>query len=229
MRAKTLSWGEDMKRFVVIGLGNFGAAVAETLYGLGNEVVAMDTDPERVEEVALHVANAVVGDGTDVRALRQVGAEEADGAVVSTGEDITASALTALMLRDLGVPEIYVKVISTDHARLIEKIGVTETIFPERDSGIRLGRRVSSSAILNFVPLARGFSLQEMAVPGAWVGRTLRDLELPRKWGISVVGLRDVLHDEIRSLPDPDRPLMESDTLLVAGADERLAEAARVR
>jgi len=218
-----------MKRFVVIGLGNFGAAVAETLYGLGNEVVAMDTEPDRVDAVAEHVANAVVGNGTDIRALRQVGAEEADGAVVSTGEDITASALTALLLRDLGVPEIYVKVISADHARLIEKIGVTETIFPERDSGIRLGRRVSSSAILNFVPLAQGFSLQEMAVPSAWVGETLRTLELPRQWGISVVGVRDVLHGEIRSLPDPDQPLVESDTLLVAGADERLEAAAKVR
>lgn len=218
-----------MKRFVVIGLGNFGAAVAETLYGLGNEVVAMDTEPHRVEAVAEHVANAVVGNGTDIRALRQVGAEEADCAVVSTGEDITASALAVLMLRDLGVPEIYVKVTSADHARLIEKIGVTDTIFPERDSGIRLGRTVSNAAVLNFVPLARGFSLQEMAVPSAWVGMTLRSLELPRKWGISVVAVRDVLHDEIHALPDPDHPLVESDTLLVAGADDRLGTAARVR
>lgn len=218
-----------MKRFVVIGMGNFGSALAETLYGLGNEVVAMDVDPDRVDGVADHVTNAVVADGTDVRVLRRVGAEDADAAVVSTGEDITASALATLVLRDLGVPEIYVKVISSDHARLIEKIGVTETIFPERESGIRLGRRVASSSLLNFVPLAPGFSLQEMAVPSEWVGDTLRHLELPRKWGITVVGLRDVLHDEIRSLPDPDAPLLESDTLLVAGRDDRLETAAKVR
>lgn len=218
-----------MKRFIVIGLGNFGTAVAETLYGLGHEVVALDTDPDRVDAVADGVAHAVVGDGCDPRTLKRLGVEDMDVAVVSTGSDITASALAALVLRDLGVAEVYVKVISEVHARLIEKIGVTETIFPERESGIRLGRRVSSGALLNFVPLAPGFSLQEMAVPSDWVGHTLRELELPRKWGITVVGLHDVLHGETRALPDPDAPLTESDTLLVAGADEKLAQAARVR
>ena len=218
-----------MKRFVVIGLGNFGAVVGETLYGLGHEVVALDIDADRVELVANHVTNAVVGDGTDIRVLRRLGVEDADGAVISTGANLTASGLAALMLRDLDVPEIYVKVTSSDHARLIEKIGVTETVFPERDSGIRLGRRLSSAGLLNFVTLAPGFSLQEMAVPSAWIGRTLRMLQLPRKWGITVVGVRDVLHDQVRSLPDPDAPLVESDTLLVAGEDRRLASAARVR
>lgn len=218
-----------MKRFIVIGLGNFGAAVAETLYGMGHEVVALDNNADRVDAIAEVVAHAVVGDGCDVRTLKRLGVEDVDVAVVSTGSDITASALAALVLRDLGVSEVYVKVISEVHARLIEKIGVTETIFPERESGIRLGRRVSSGSLLNFVPLAPGFSLQEMAVPGAWVGQTLRALELPRRWGITVVGVRDVLHGEIHTLPDPDAPLMESDTLLVAGADDKLAAAARVR
>lgn len=217
-----------MKRFIVIGLGNFGSAVAETLYGMGHEVVALDSNADRVDAIAEVVAHAVVGDGCDPRTLKRLGVEDMDVAVVSTGSDVTASAMAALVLRDLGVPEVYVKVISEVHARLIEKIGVTETIFPERESGIRLGRRVSSGSLLNFVPLATGFSLQEMAVPGHWVGQTLRVLELPRKWGITVVGVRDVLHDEVHAVPDPDAPLLESDTLLVAGADEKLAAAARV-
>ncbi len=218
-----------MKRFIVIGLGNFGAAVAETLYGLGHEVVALDTDTERVEAVADIVAHAVVGDGCDPRTLRRLGVEDIDVAVVSTGSDITASAMAALVLREVGVAEVYVKVISEVHARLIEKIGVTETVFPERESGIRLGRRICTGSLLNFVPLAPGFSLQEMAVPSEWVGRSLRTLELPRKWGITVVGVRDVLHGEVHALPDPDAPLVESDTLLIAGPDERLGAAARVR
>lgn len=218
-----------MKRYIIIGLGNFGAAVAETLYGLGHEVVALDSDPDRVEGVADVVSHAVVGDGCDPRTLKRLGVEDADVAVVSTGSDVTASAMAALVLRDLGVPEVYVKVISPIHARLIEKIGVTETIFPERESGIRLGHRVSTGSLLNFVTLAPGFSLQEMAVPADWEGRSLRELELPRKWGITVVGVRDVLHGEIHTLPDPDAPLLESDTLLIAGPDDRLAAAAAVR
>ena len=218
-----------MKRFVVIGLGNFGSSVAETLHSIGHDVAALDRDAERVDQMARLVARAAVGDGSDVRTLRRIGAEDADAAVISTGDDITASALTALVLRDLGVEEIYVKVVSHDHARLIEKIGVTETIFPERESGIRLGRRISSRLLLNYVQLGADFSLQEMAVPTAWVGRSLRDLELPRRHGISVVAVHDVLMDQIHPVPDPDAPLKESDTLLVFGTDENLSRAAGLK
>jgi len=211
-----------------VGLGNFGSSVAETLHAAGHDVAALDQDPERVDQMARLVARAAAGNGTDVRTLRRLGADDADAAVISTGDDITASALTALILRDLGVEEIYVKVISHDHARLIEKIGVTETIFPERESGIRLGKRISSRSLLNYIQLGADFSLQEMAVPAAWVGRSLRDLQLPRRHGISVVAVHDVLMDQIHPVPDPDAPLKESDTLLVAGTDENLRKAAEV-
>lgn len=213
-----------MKRFVVIGLGNFGSSVAETLYSMGHDVVALDRNPERVDRMARLVTRAAEGDGTDVRTLEQIGAGDADAAVISTGDNITASAMTALVLRDLGVSEIYVKVISHDHARLIEKIGVDETIFPERESGIRLGKRISSRSVLNYVQLGANFSLQEMAVPSNWVGRSLRELKLPARHGISVVAIHDYLIDEIESVPDPDDALKESDTLLVAGPDEKLAK-----
>lgn len=218
-----------MKRFVIVGLGNFGASVAETLHSIGHDVAALDTDPERVDQMARLVSRAATGDGTDIRTLQRIGAEDADAAIISTGDDITASAMTALVLRDLKVSEIFVKVISHDHARLIEKIGVTETIFPERESGIRLGKRISSRSLLNYVQLGSDFSLQEMAVPADWVGKSLRDLQLPRHHGISVVAVHDVLMDEILPVPDPDAPLKESDTLLVAGTDESLAKAAKVR
>jgi trk system potassium uptake protein TrkA len=217
-----------VKRFIVVGLGNFGASVAETLHALGHDVAALDRDPDRVDGMARLVSRAAAGDGTDTRTLRRIGVEDADAAVISTGDDITASALTALLMRDFGVQDVYVKVVSQDHARLIEKIGVTETIFPERESGIRLGKRISSLTLLNYVQLGVGFSLQEMAVPSAWVGRSLRDLELPRRHGISVVAVHDVLMDSIQPVPDPDAPLKESDTLLVAGRDENLAKAARI-
>jgi trk system potassium uptake protein TrkA len=218
-----------VKRFVIVGLGNFGASVAETLHGIGHDVAALDRNAERVDQMARIVSRAGVGDGTDVRTLRRIGAEDADAAVISTGDDITASALTALVLRDLGIEELYVKVVSHDHARLIEKIGVTETIFPERESGIRLGKRISSGTLLNYVQLGADFGIQEMAVPGAWVGHTLRDLQLPRKHGISVVAVHDVLMDAIHPVPDPDALLKDSDALLVAGSDKSLARAAALQ
>jgi trk system potassium uptake protein TrkA len=170
-----------------------------------------------------------VGDGRSATALERAGATDADVGIVSTGDDITASILSTLALRDHGVSEIYVKVVSTDHARVMAKIGVTETIFPERESGLRLATRVSSRGILNYVHLGAGFSVQEMAVPESWIGRSLRELGLPRRYRISVLAVHDVLLDEMILVPEPDARLKESDTLVVAGSDEDLAKAARVR
>ena len=218
-----------MKRFVVVGLGNFGSSVAEALHAQGHDVIAIDVDEDAVDRIAPHVSRAAVGDGRSATALERAGATEADVGIVSTGDDITASILATLALRDHGVSEIYVKVVSTDHARVMAKIGVTETIFPERESGLRLATRVSSRGILNYVQLGAGFSVQEMAVPESWIGRSLRELGLPRRYRISVLAVHDVLLDEMILVPEPDARLKESDTLVVAGSDEDLAKAARVR
>ncbi|UCF68321.1 MAG: TrkA family potassium uptake protein [Acidobacteriota bacterium] len=218
-----------MKRFVVVGLGNFGAAVAETLQAIGHEVAALDRQAERVDAMASLVTRAAVGDGTDIRTLRRLGADAADAAIISTGDDITASAMTTLMMRDLKVEEIYVKVASPDHARLIEKIGVTETIFPERESGVRLAKRISTRLLLTYVQLGLDFGLQEMAVPESWIGKSLRELELPRRHGISVVAVHDVLTNRFQPVLDPDAPLKDSDTLIVAGTDAKLNRASRLK
>lgn len=216
-----------MKRFIIVGLGNFGAAVAETLHSMGHEVVAIDRDPDRVDEISRRVTRAAVGDGSELRTLERLGGADADAAVISTGGDITASAMTALACRDLDLPEVYVKVVSRDHARLIEKIGVTETIFPERESGTRLGKRISSRLLLNYVDLGAEFGLQEMAVPSKWVGRSLRELQLRRRHSITVVAVHDMLTDTMHPIPDPDEPLKDSDTLIVAGKAGSLASVAQ--
>ncbi|MBM3320251.1 MAG: TrkA family potassium uptake protein [Candidatus Eisenbacteria bacterium] len=218
-----------MKRIVVIGLGNFGAAVAETLYAGGQEVAALDADEKRVERIAPRVTLAAVGDGKDIKTLERIGAREADAAVVSMGDDIAESVLTALALRDIGVQEIYVKVVSDNHARVMEKIGVTETIFPEKESGMRLGRRVASRWLLNYVELTPGFSIQEMVVPLPWINRSLRQLELPKNYRVSVVAVHDVLTDRVSTIPDPDEPLRDSDTLLLAGKEADLAKIAEIK
>jgi trk system potassium uptake protein len=217
-----------MKRFIIVGLGNFGAGVAESLHRAGHDVVAVDTNENAIDRIAQYVGRAAVGDGRDARTLERVGARDVNAAVISTGDDITASVLTTLALRDLGIREIYVKVISGDHGRVMEKLGVAETIFPERESAIRLAHRIATQTLINYVQLADNFGLQEMAVPDRWVGRSLRELELPKLQRISVVALHDVLTDEIMTVPDPDAPLKESDTLIVAGATEDLARVAKL-
>jgi trk/ktr system potassium uptake protein len=218
-----------MKRFVVIGLGNFGASVATALAAMHHEVTALDVDAAKVERVAMLVARAVMGDGTDHEVLERIGARDADVGIVSTGDDVTASVLTAIGLRDCGVDEVHVKVISDIHARILEKLGVAGTIFPEREAAELLAKRVASRSILNYVYLGPRFSAQEMAVPEHWIGRTLRELELPRRYSVSVIAVHDCLSDEIRPVPDPDALLKDSDTVLVAGRDEHLRRVASIR
>jgi trk system potassium uptake protein len=174
------------------------------------------------------VTRAAVADGKSLEALQRIGAKGADVGIVSTGDDITASILASMALRDLEVREVYVKVISRDHARVMERMGVTETVFPERDSALELAARLSGSAVLNYVRLGAGFSIQEMAVRDEWIGKSLRELELRRQYSISVIALHDILTDQIMSPPDPDARLKESDTLLVAGRDEHLAQTAKL-
>lgn len=217
-----------MKRFVIVGLGNFGASVAEALFAKGHEVVAIDPDEKSVDRVAPYVTRAAVGDGRDVQVLERIGAKGADAGVISTGDDITASILSTMALHDIHVRDVYVKVISRDHARVMDHLGVTESIFPERESAISLGSRMSGVGLLNYVRLGPGFSIQEMAVPECWSGKSLRVLELRRQFGISVIAIHDVLTDQIDPAPDPDALLKDSETLLVAGKDEDLVRIAEV-
>ena len=170
----------------------------------------------------------MVGDGTRRGVLERAGAADADAAVVSTGDDITASILAALALEDLRIAAIHVKVISVDHARVMEKQGVTETIFPERDSAIALGRRLSASGLLNYVRLGPGFSIQEMGVPDQWQGQSLRKLDLRQRYQVQVLAVHDMLRDEVLPVPDPDRVLTESDTIIVSGRETDLARLTRL-
>lgn len=213
----------EKKRFVVVGLGNFGHTLAAKLHEQGHEVVAVDTDESAVDRIAPYVNTAAVGDARQFETLKRLGAEKADVAVVSTGDDITASILATMALKDLKVEDIFVKVISINHARVMDKIGVTESIFPEREVALRLAARIASKGILNFIRMGTTLSIQELAVPTGWIGRSLRELELPKRYRISVIALHDMLRDEMIPIPDPDAPLKDSDTILIAGKDEDLA------
>jgi trk system potassium uptake protein TrkA len=211
-----------MQRFVVVGLGHFGGWAARALYAAGHDVIAIERDAGLVDRFRAEVTVAVHGDATDRTLLEEVGAARADAAIVSTGENLATSILASLALRDLGVQDIYVKVTSVDAARALDAFGVRETIFPEREVADRLAHRITSKSVLEYVPLAPGFSLQEVAIPDGWLGRTLRDLALPATHGIQVVALQDMLTGKVSVVPDPDRPLRDSDVAIVAGPDDAI-------
>lgn len=211
-----------MRRIVVVGLGHFGAWAARTLVELGHEVIAIERDEGLVDRLAEWTSAAVLGDATDPDVLRRAGASGADAAVVATGEDLAATILATIALRDLGVREIYAKVSSAGEARALEALNVTEAVFPEREAGMRLAHRLASRGVLDYLPLGEGCSIQEVAIPPAWIGKTLREVA-PRQQGIQVVAVRCALSDRVTVPPDPEAPLKDSDAAVVAGADEVLA------
>ncbi len=217
-----------MNRFVIVGLGNFGSSVAEALYSHGHDVIAVDTDETAVDDIAAHCSRAAVGDGRETAMLEEIGAEEADAAVVSTGDDITASILSTMALQDLGVETVYVKVISDNHARIMRQLGAAETVFPERDSGFNLASRISEKGVINYVRMGRDLSVQELVVPEDWRDHTLRELSVRNEYDVSVVGIHDTTTDEMIVPPDPDDTLDSTDTLILAGTDEAIEKVAEL-
>lgn len=218
-----------MQRFLVIGLGHFGAWVAQALHAQGHDVIAIDQDAELVDRHAGQLTRGVVGDATDPELLKRIGAEHVDAVILSTGENLATSILATLALRDLGIKDIYAKVGSMAAGRALDALQVRETVFPEREAAFRLAHRVVSKAVLEYIPLTEGYSIQEVAIPDAWLGKTLRELALPSRHGIQVVALHDLMSDEISVVPDAERRLRDSDVAIVAGRDDTIAELLRGR
>lgn len=215
-----------MKRFAVVGLGAFGSWVSRALTRSGFDVISIDRDAERVDRFAHEVARAIVGDATDLQLLRKAGVAQADAVVVSTGDDLAASILTVLALKDLQVPRIVVKVPSPEAVRALERFDV-EVVFPDREAAERLAYRLASSTVLEYIPLGQAHSIQEIGVPYAWIGMSLRQLALPTSTGIQVVALFDVLSGGWDVVPSPDRVITDSDVAIVAGSTDRIEELVR--
>lgn len=208
-------------RVLVIGLGAFGFWFSRTMKEMGHEVIVVEHDGALVDRRAEWVTRAVVGDATDPALLERVGTG-VDAAVIATGDDLSTTILVTMALRDLGLRQIYAKARSVNAARALDRLDVTEAIFPERDAGERLAHRIISRDVLDYTPLGEGFSMQEITVPEAWTGRSLVEIEPREKLSLQVVAVRDALTGRLALPPDPSTPLKPSDSLLVAGSDEVL-------
>lgn len=209
-------------RVLVIGFGAFGFWFARTLGEMGHEVVVIERNADLVDRHADWVSRAVVGDATDPALLERVGVSDVDAAVIATGEDLSTTILAMMALRDLGVRDIYAKVQSENAARALDRMDVTEAVFPEREAGFRLAHRIASTTVLDYTPIGEGCSLQEMAIPESWVGQSLVALDPRSKLGLQIVAVRDALTGALTMPPDPTAPLKPSDSVLVAGSDELL-------
>lgn len=216
-----------MGRYCVIGLGNFGFHVARTLYEGGHEVVAVDQDREKVQRIQEYASYAIQGDAANKEFLSGQGIGEMDAVVVSTGERSHLSTLITLYLRELKVPRILVKALDEDHGRILEKIGATDVIFPEKDMAIRTARGLSSPNVLEYIPLAEDYSITEVGPPTHFLGKTLIELDLRRKYNVNIIGIKDVIADVFIAVPPPTYIIKDSDLLIFIGKSEDVEKACR--
>jgi trk system potassium uptake protein TrkA len=208
------------KQFIVIGLGRFGTSVAETLYGLGNDVLAVDSDEEIVQNISERVTHAVQLDANDENSLRALGISNFDVAIISIGSDIQASILATLLVKEMGVKHIITKANDALHAKVLYKIGANRVIFPERDMGVRVAHNLCSSNILDYIELSPDFSIAEIAAPSDWENRSLIELNLRATYGINVVAIKR--SNEIDVSPSPDEVVLPGDIIVAIGGTQEL-------
>jgi trk system potassium uptake protein TrkA len=205
---------------IVIGLGRFGTAAALELMKLGHEVLAIDRDEARVNDVAPEVTHAVQLDAADDQALRSVGAADFDHAIVAISSATEASIFATMALKNLGVDNVVAKAGSALHGSILERVGATRVVYPEREMGERVAHAFEIRHILDYLDVAPHFGIVKTRPPASWVGKTLRELELPTKLQLSPVAL--CRGDRVTVNPGPDEQLAASDQLILIGRDERL-------
>lgn len=204
------------KRVCVIGLGHFGWELAVSLSETC-EVLAIDRDPEVVNAIAEWVHQARALDIRDESALASVLPEDVEEAVVGMGENLESSILCTLYLKRLGVPFVWAKALSDDHAIVLKQIGADEVIFPERETARRVAARVANANLLDFVPLGVDYEVVKWKAPDNFDGKTLGDLDLRARFGVYVMAVQRLGSDAIEFMPGPDFRLGAGDVLTVVG------------
>ncbi len=208
------------KQYTVIGMGRFGSSVAQSLSEMGFEVLAIDSDEQRIQEISPLVTHAVTADTTDEEALRALGIRNFDVVVVAIGEDIQASILTTLILKDLGVPYLIVKAQNELHGKVLSKIGADRVVFPERDMGLRVAHHLISPNVLDFIELSPDYGIIEIQAPPAMVGRTLKQLDIRARHRCNIMAIKT--HGKLDISPLPDHVIEADEVLVVVGANRDL-------
>lgn len=204
-----------MKTFIVIGLGLFGAETARKLCTHGCEVLAMDIRSDLVQHVAADVTQAVVGDGQDKEVLRALGAGKFDCAIIAIGDDLAASVLTTMNLKELGVPYVICKAHDETHRRVLEKLGVDRVVIPECEFGGKLARSLSSHNVLDYIELSQDHGILEIPAPKSWVGQTLRQLNVRAKLGVNIIAVES--NGVTNVSPAAEYLICQGDVMVVLG------------
>lgn len=210
------------KRFVVLGLGSFGTALALRLAQNGCRVTGVDSVEDHVEAVKDKLYEAVVADVTDNSTLKQLLVNNADAVFISLGENIERSLLAALHARELGAKRVFVKGVTPEHGKILEHLGVERVIFPEAEMAVQLADSMTWPNVIDALTIDTEFSLAEIAVPMSLSGSTLKDAELRRRYGLSVLGIKDHLNGKLTLNPSGDFLLTDDQMMLVIGRRDDL-------
>lgn len=206
------------KQFIVIGLGRFGSSLTKTLIQNGHEVLAVDKNEQLVQEMAPIATHAITADCTDESVLRELGVGNFSHAIVAIGDDLQASILTTLLLKEMKLPKVTAKAKNEMHGSVLSKIGADYVIYPERDMGVRLGNQLSSHNLIDYIQLSPDYNLAELMAPPAMNGKSLMDLNIRAKYGCTIMAIKT--GQRINISPKAEDEIKTGDVLLIIGSNE---------
>ncbi len=215
------------RTYAVIGLGRFGSAVATTLAEMGEEVIGIDSDEEKVRQLADALAQAVQLEASDLKALREVGVQDVDTAIISIGENIEASLLVVMQVKELGVKNVVAKAVTPLHGRILQKLGVNRVIYPEREMAIRVALSLVVPNVLDYIEVSKDYSIVDIEAPPAFVGQSLKELELRPRYGLTLIAIKRRSSGGAEATivaPSADERIAVGDVLSLLGATERLGQ-----
>ncbi|UMZ74047.1 potassium channel family protein [Natranaerofaba carboxydovora] len=213
---------KKQKQFAVIGMGRFGQSVANTLFNTGYEVLAIDNREKKIEEMAKKVTHTVQADATDEKALRSLGLRNFDVVIIAIGDDdINASIMTTLLVKEQGVQMVVAKANSENHGKILDKVGADRVVFPERDMGVRVAHNLECTNILDHIELTPEYSLAEIEVTENLANKSLKELDLRAKYGINVLAIKNC-NDEVNVSPGADVKINRGDILIAVGKEDKI-------
>lgn len=215
-----------MKSYAVIGLGRFGSSLARQLCSLGAEVLALDVKGDLVQQISNDVTHAVVGDAQDKEVLRALGVRNLDCAVIAIGDNLAASVLITMNLKELGVPYIVCKAHDETHRKVLEKLGVDRVVIPEKEYAQRLARTLNSHNVLDYIELSEDFGILDVPAPHSWIGKSLRELNVRAKLGVTIIAVENGGKTNVS--PNADYGVQEGDTLVMLGDNVALEKVQRL-
>lgn len=212
----------EIKHFVVLGLGTFGAALAKQLHANGSRVTAVDASESQVEALKDSLYEAIIGDVTDYETLKHLPLQHADAVIVCLTENIAPSLLATLHAKELGAKRIIARGVDANHGKILQQMGVERTIFPESEIAVELADKLSRPNIIDYLPIDPEYSFVEIEVPQSLYGVTLMESALRREFSIWVVGVKDAMSGKLTMFPDAKFEFGPDQMMLVIGKQKHL-------